>query len=220
LVAFASTDRDDAALYRIMTSVIVPRPIAFTATRDAAGQANLAPFSFFNMVTATPPTLAVSIGSRRGRPKDSAANILATGEFVVHVVSETLLPAMNITSADFAPDVDEFSAAGLTPLPATLVKAPRIAEAAVALECRLVKALELGRADRRTYHFIGEVIYLHIDDGVLTDDSLAPLTALAPVGRMGRGEYVRTSDRLRLPAPVLTADGAAATTELPRSLIP
>src|SRR3546814_9296305 len=130
LAAFASTDRDDATLYRIMTSVIVPRPIAFTATRDADGHANLAPFSFFNMVTATSPTLAVSIGSRRGRPKDSAANILATGDFVVHVVSETLLPAMNITSADFEPGVDEFSAAGLTPLPATLVKAPRIDEAA------------------------------------------------------------------------------------------
>src|SRR3546814_3749058 len=82
LVAFASTDRDDATLYRIMTSVIVPRPIAFIATRYADGHANLAPFSFFNMVTATPPTLAVSIGSRRGRPKDSAANILATGDFV------------------------------------------------------------------------------------------------------------------------------------------
>lgn len=218
MAAFASTDRDDATLYRIMTSVIVPRPIAFTATRDADGHANLAPFSFFNMVTATPPTLAVSIGSRRGRPKDSAANILATGDFVVHVVSETLLPAMNITSADFEPEVDEFSAAGLTPLPATLVQAPRIAEAAVALECRLVKALELGHVDRRTYHFIGEVVYLHIDDRVLTDDNLVLWSALAPIGRMGRGEYVRTSERLRLPAPALTADGSAAATELPLPL--
>src|SRR3546814_2500480 len=108
-----------------MTSVIVPRLIAFTATRDADDHANLAPFSFFNMVTATPPTLAVSIGSRRGRPKASSANILATGDFVVHAVSETLLPAINITSADFEPEVDESYAAGPTPLPATLVHAPR-----------------------------------------------------------------------------------------------
>lgn len=126
-------------LYKILVGSVVPRPIAWVSTLNAAGQRNLAPFSFFNVVCPQPPTLSIAtqIRGTDGLEKDTAYNIRATGEFVVNIVTEATLSAMNITSTEFAPEVDEFAAARLTPAPSIMVKPPRVLESPIQFECKL-----------------------------------------------------------------------------------
>ena len=124
--------------YKLLTNLVVPRPIAWITSLDADGLVNLAPFSFFNAVCADPICVMVSIGQRDdGTPKDTARNILARGEFVVHLVTEDLFDAMNLSAADFPPDIGELAAAGLHAAPSSRIAVPRVAEAQVGMECRL-----------------------------------------------------------------------------------
>jgi len=177
------TPRESHAL---IISCIVPRPIAWVASRSAAGRDNLAPFSFFMGVSSDPPTLAIAVGRRRGAIKDTAANILETGSFIVHVVTESAGAAMVATSGDYAPEVDEFEVLGLDKLAGTTVDVPRLAGAPVAMECRLIEALEVGRGP--THLLVGEVQLFHVDDRLLRDGAV-DVTALAPLGRLGGQQY-------------------------------
>src|SRR6266581_2768406 len=127
----------DRAAYRLMISAFVPRPIAFVSTRSPAGVDNCAPFSFSMGVSSHPMVLAVSIGERDGRPKDTARNILDTREFVVNLVTETIAEKMNQASGDYAGTVSEFDEAGLTRASSEVVRAPRIAESPVILRMPL-----------------------------------------------------------------------------------
>jgi flavin reductase (DIM6/NTAB) family NADH-FMN oxidoreductase RutF len=181
--------------YKILTSVVVPRPVAWITSLSSAGVVNLAPFSFFNAVSGKPIYLAVSVGLRDdGQRKDTAVNIEQLGEFVVHLVTEELLGAMNISAADFPPDQSELLAADLHTTSSEKVRVPRVAEAPVALECKLTQSLPLGSNTL----FIGEVVMFHVADRLLRPGF--HVDGFAPIGRLGwPSMYCRTTDRFTLP---------------------
>jgi len=180
--------------YKLLTNLVVPRPIAWVSTVNRDGLINLAPFSFFNAVCADPLYVVVSIGRRdNGAPKDTATNIETGGEFVVNLVTEDLLSAMNISAADFSPDQRELPAAGLRATPSVRVKPPRLSLAQVSMECRLHQALPLGANTL----FIGEVLMFHVDDALL--GPRLRVDHFAPIGRLGSPSvYCRTTDRIEL----------------------
>ena len=151
------------------------------------------------------PILAVSINLRSGQPKDTLRNIRDTGEFVVNIVNETLAGRMVQTSGDWPADVDEFGLAGLTPAPSELVRAPRVAESPVAMECRLHREIELGDATL----VVGDILRAHVADDVLTDGRV-DVAKLKPVGRLGGDGYAVVRDVLHMPRPRVDAGGHAS----------
>jgi flavin reductase (DIM6/NTAB) family NADH-FMN oxidoreductase RutF len=185
----------EADNYKILTNVVVPRPIAWVTSLGVTGIVNLAPFSFFNAVGSDPLYLIVSVGVRDdGSPKDTARNIGSRGEFVVNLVTEDLLGAMNISAADFPPDQSEMIAADLHSAPSIKINTPRLKEAQVSLECRLVQALALGSNTL----FIGEILMFHVADALM--GPRFHVKGFAPIGRLGSPSmYCRTSDRFELP---------------------
>jgi len=171
-------------MYRLMISVIVPRPIAFVSTVGVNGSFNVAPFSYFNAITNEPPLVGISTTRRRGEPKDTLRNIRETGDFVANIVNEPLLQRMVQTSGDWPVDVSEFELTGLTPVPSVVVRSPRVKECPVSLECRLFQEIPLGEA----YFIVGEIVQVHVDDGVLTDGRV-DVEKLKPIGRLGGDGY-------------------------------
>ncbi|MBN8892134.1 MAG: hypothetical protein BGP12_07025 [Rhodospirillales bacterium 70-18] len=186
--------------YKLLVATVVPRPIAWVVTQDEAGVLNAAPFSFFNVFANDPPVMVIGIGGRRpGDAKDTGANIRATGQFVVNLVSHANAEAMNITAIDFPPEVDELAQAGLTTLPSTKVRPPRIAESPVAYECERFMTAEIG-PDRSLV--MGRVLAMHVrDDCVLNPERrYIDTPKLDLIGRMhGAGWYSTTRDRFELP---------------------
>jgi flavin reductase (DIM6/NTAB) family NADH-FMN oxidoreductase RutF len=125
--------------YQLLTSLVVPRPIAWVSTRSQAGQANLAPFSYFAALSATPFLVGVSVGSRAGAPKDTLRNVRETGAFCVNIATGPQLEQMNETSGEYGPEVDEFAHAGIALAESEVVWAPFVADCPAVLECRLFK---------------------------------------------------------------------------------
>lgn len=190
--------RDDA--YLILAGLVTPRPIALTTTVDPEGRVNAAPFSFFNVLGASPPILAICPGDREpGIPKDTARNIRLTHEFVVNLVDESIMTQMNLCAATLAPGENELIHAGLTPLPSSAVKPPRIAEAPASLECRSHSIIEIG--DNRL--IIGEVLRVHVREGIFNPETwLINKGAYAPVGRMQSPNwYCHTTDQFEMKRP-------------------
>ncbi|KKC27660.1 flavin reductase family protein [Sphingomonas sp. SRS2] len=190
-------DFDMAALsaiqrYKLLTSTVVPRPIAWIVTQDAQAIVNVAPFSCFNLMGYTPPVVAIGIQAQdNGEAKDTRANIEANGEMVVNLVTSSDVEQMTRTAANFPPDVDEAEATGLRLTPSITVRPPRIASAPVSLECRLHSLLDVGPSQAI---IIGEVLTMHIQDRYLLDsqECLVDTPALVLAGRMhGPGWYVR-----------------------------
>jgi flavin reductase (DIM6/NTAB) family NADH-FMN oxidoreductase RutF len=161
----------------------------------------VAPFSYFNAVCSSPPTVAVSVSRRQGELKDTARNILHTRDFVVNIVDDAIAEQMNASSADFPPEISEFHVTGLTPVASDLVAAPRVGEAPVNLECKLVQIVELGRGPRRASLFIGEVVLFHIRDGLYTNGRV-DARKLKAVGRLGGNQYCRTREIFEMVRPV------------------
>ena len=188
--------------YKLLIGAIVPRPIAFVSTLSPEGIPNLAPFSFFTGVSANPPVICFCPMRRRGpvAAKDTLHNITATREFVVNIVSEEFAEQMNITSAEFPPEVNEFEAAGLTPVPSDLVKPPRVKESHIHMECKLYLLVEVGGVDGSGNLVLGEVVRFHVDDEYFDNYKIDP-DQLRPIGRMGGATYTRTSDRFDLQRP-------------------
>lgn len=182
--------------YKLMASLIVPRPIALVTTLGANGVANAAPFSMFNMLGEDPPILMLSINRLKdGRLKDTAANILASGEFVVHISDEAMAAQMHACGESLPPEVSELERFGLHSLPSQTVKPPRIAEAPVAFECVLHEKLET----ESRYVFIGRVKWLHAREGLVDAETWrVRLQDYHPVGRFGASFYVTTRDRFAI----------------------
>ena len=183
--------------YKLLGGLVIPRPIALVTSRSAAGHDNAAPFSFFNVLAEEPPIIVLGLGvAASGRAKDTTNNIRDTGEFVVNLVDEPIALAMNLCAIDFPPEVSEIEVAGLDLLPAERVNAARIAQAPVHLECRRLMTLQPGR---ERYIILGEVVWLHVRDGVIDPTTLRVSPDFAPIGRLFGGGYVRTHDRFELP---------------------
>ncbi|HSU14615.1 flavin reductase family protein [Longimicrobium sp.] len=187
--------------YELLTSLVVPRPVAWVSTRSAEGRPNLAPFSYFSALSPTPFLVGVSIGHRRNGPKDSLRNILETGAFCVNVATEGQLAAMNHTSGEYPPETDEFAHAGVPMAWAESVGAPYVANAPAVLECRLFKHVELEGAANTLV--IGEVLRVRISDALpLADGTMFVDThALAPVARLWGDFYALIGDTPSTPRP-------------------
>jgi len=181
--------------YRLLIGSVVPRPIAFVTTRDQNDVPNAAPFSFFQCGSHDPPSVALGMELRaEGTLKDTVRIIRATREFVVNLVSEAIAERMNICAVDFPEGMDELSEAGLTAVPSSVVKPPRIAESPVNMECKLLEELRFGEGGKRSI-VLGEVLRFHIRDDVLTAGGRVDLDAMKPVGRLAGSGYIRLSDR-------------------------
>lgn len=192
----------DAQRYKLMAGTIVPRPIAWVSTLSEEGVGNLAPYSFFNMMGSSPPL--VVLGTMRlpgGRLKDTAANILATREFVIHLVGEAMLPAMNATCIDAPAEVDEAALAGLTMEPSQHVAPPSIAGAPARFECRLHDVLD---AAPETVILIGEVVAMEIADAFIDPERLrTDPYGMGLIARVtGTGTYTRIAPDLTAERPV------------------
>ena len=177
--------------YKLLTNLVVPRPIAWVTTESESGVINLAPFSFFNAVGSDPLYVIISIGRRDdGELKDTANNIEFSREFVVNLVTEELFDAMNISAADFPAGQSELEAAHLHTAPSVRIKTPRVAQAQASLECKLFSAQPLGANTL----FIGEVVMFHVADHLI--GPRLHVNNFAPIGRLGSPSvYCRTTDR-------------------------
>ena len=182
--------------YKLMAGLIVPRPIALVTTVDANGAVNAAPFSMFNMMGEDPPLLMISINKLEGGAlKDTSANILATGEFVVHLADERIAAPMHDCASQLPHGESELDLVGFTQQPSRAVRAPRIAEAPVAFECVTYETLETASR----HIFIGRVLWLHAREGLVdTERWRVRLQDYFPVARFGASFYIRTRDRFSM----------------------
>jgi flavin reductase (DIM6/NTAB) family NADH-FMN oxidoreductase RutF len=178
--------------YFLLTSLVVPRPIAWVSTLDAQGVRNLAPHSYFNVASNDPPIVHFT---QTGR-KDTLTNVEATGEFVISLVSMELAEAMNLTAADFPPGEDEFTWAGVEAAPSSHVAPPRVAAARAAMECRVRTIIPMGNGNM----VFGDVLAFHLDEAIYSDGRV-DMEGLSSVGRLGGSWYAAVDDPFRLERP-------------------
>jgi flavin reductase (DIM6/NTAB) family NADH-FMN oxidoreductase RutF len=202
-------DYEPRQVYKLMTGIIVPRPVALVSTVDGDGAANLAPFSFFAGVGSNPPTLLFcpvvrsrenESGAERDLRKDTLRNVEETGEFVVNVVSDSIAAAANATAAEVPPEVDEFVLSGLTPLPSELVRPPRVAESPAQMECKLLQVIYTGREPGAGVVVLGQIVRFHLRKNLVDNFRVDP-QGLDAVGRMAGNTWARTRDRIELIRP-------------------
>ncbi len=199
-----STIRFDAAeltgleSYKLLTGLVVPRPIGWIGTVSAAGVSNLAPYSFFNAVSGRPPMLVFSPG--RGSRKDTLANVRVVPEFTVNVVTIEVVEAMNLTAAPLASGKSEFDLAGLVEVPSTLIRPPRVAECKAAMECVVTDIVEIGDPAEGNALVIGEVVVFHVAEELL-DGTRIDQSELAAVGRHAGNWYSNATDLFELIRP-------------------
>ncbi|GGL02373.1 flavin reductase family protein [Nocardia jinanensis] len=186
-----SSDRVDFTW--MIKNAVVPRPIAWVSTVSATGVGNLAPYSYFALVTMDPPMLMVSFTGR----KDTLDNIRETGDFVVNLVTEGSAGTQTDTAAVVPPEIDEAELLGLRTVAGTAVRAPRLAGAKAALECRAVEE----KAMPGTTLVFAEVVAIHVDDGVLDERGRIDIAAYRPVGRLGGALYTTVAESYRIPVP-------------------
>jgi flavin reductase (DIM6/NTAB) family NADH-FMN oxidoreductase RutF len=188
---------------QLLTSLVVPRPIAWVSTRSEAGQANLAPFSYFAALSASPFLVGVSVGNRRGEPKDTLRNVRSTGVFCVNVATERHLIQMNETSGEYGPEVDEFAQAGLPVAEAESIDAPYVADCPAVLECRLFREVPLGDAPNTL--LIGEVLRVRLADDLPRHEGtwFVEHEALRPVARLWGDHYTLLGEIRSMPRPKL-----------------
>lgn len=200
---FDPAELDPQLAYKLMASLVVPRPIGWTSTIDANGKDNLAPFSFFMMITSTPPHIALSIGARDGEEKDTLRNIRATGELVVNTVSAVLGPQMAITAAEWPQEIDEFDASSLTAVPSEVVQPRRVAEAPANLECVVHQIFPVGGLPYGAHLVIAEVVRIHIRDDLLIANNRIDLQRLDALGRLTGDWYCSTADQYEIHRPAI-----------------
>jgi flavin reductase (DIM6/NTAB) family NADH-FMN oxidoreductase RutF len=193
-------------IYKLMTGMIVPRPVALVSTVSREGVANLAPFSFFCGVGSNPPTVLFCPSLRTGstadtvEPKDTLRNVEETGEFVINVVSDAISAAANASSAEVPPEVDEFVLSRLTPVASVAVRPPRVAESPAQMECKLLQVIYTGHAPGSGVIVLGEVLRFHLREELVENFRIDP-AGLDAVGRMAGNTWVRTRERFELVRP-------------------
>jgi flavin reductase (DIM6/NTAB) family NADH-FMN oxidoreductase RutF len=206
LLSLNPTNCESRQIYKLMTGIIVPRPVALVSTVDRNGVANLAPFSFFAGVGSNPPTVLFCPTVRAATPshpdirKDTLRNVEETGEFVVNVVNEAISAAANASSAEVPPDVDEFVLAGFEQIASHVVRPPRVAASPAQMECKLLQVIYTNRAPGGGVIVLGEIVRFHVREDLFEDFRIDP-AALNAVGRMAGNTWVRTGDRFELTRP-------------------
>ena len=200
---YAASDLTQRERYKVLTSFVLPRPIAWFTSLGPDGVVNAAPFSFFNVFCEDPPLCMFAVNRRPdGREKDTMVNIQRLGEFVVNLTDEPLARAMHESSGDFPPEIGEPDYLGLKLAPSSKIAVPRLADAPFAMECRTWKLIDVN-GDREL--IMGEGIHFHIRDELWDDDAMrVHMDRYHPIGRMFADRYCRTDDRVVFPA----AEGA------------
>lgn len=210
---FYRTDQHHGLRHNPFNAIVVPRPIGWISSLNPQGEANLAPYSFFNAVAYTPPQVVFSAtaGHQHGGLKDSVSNIQATGEFVVNLATWSLREAVNASSIAAPQSVDEFELAGLSKASSELVAPPRVAESPVHLECRYLQTVELLTADPANPNLlvIGEVLGVQIDESVISD-GMVEIGKLQPIGRLGYHDYVHVTEHFTMVRPKWPQDAKAS----------
>ncbi|WP_096439295.1 flavin reductase family protein [Alteribacter populi] len=187
--------------YTLLTESVIPRPIAFVTSQSADGVLNAAPFSFFNVVSADPPLIMVSIGKRGAEKKDTSRNIVETGSFVVHVTDEENLEEMNATAANLPPDESEVEKVGLTPVKSSAVEVPGLKEARIRFECKLEKHLSFEGKEGATDVIFGRIVHYHVTEDLLDADGHVNAEKLKPISRLGGKDYTNLGEIFSLERP-------------------
>src|SRR5580658_5880238 len=210
ILSLNPADCQPRQVYKLMTGIIVPRPVALVSTVDRNGVPNLAPFSFFTGVGSNPPTVlfcpvvrshSIAAGELPDLRTDTLRNVEETGEFVINVVSEAIAAAANQTAAEVPPEVDEFVLSGLTPLASDVVRPARVAESPAQMECRLLQVIYTSREPGGGVIVLGEIVRFHLRKNLPNDFRVDP-AGLDAVGRMAGNTWARTRDRIELIRPV------------------
>lgn len=189
------TQHDAEKVYRLLTGLVVPRPIAWVTSLSSSVVLNLAPFSAFTFVAPKPPMLAISVGRKGNIYKDTAHNILANEEYVIHIADAPLMNAVHESSVEHPSDVSEVDQLKLDTIASERIKVPRLAAAPVAMECRFRQCLEFG--ETRSRLIVGEVVMFHIRDGLLNNGKVET-AALDPIARIGGPRYARLGEIVTL----------------------
>ncbi len=200
MTTLSSSELKHQDAYKLLTGLVVPRPIGWIGTADPDGRPNLAPYSFFQAVASNPPTVIFSVGVVDGHEKDSLLNARTTMEFTVNLVDMSTSEAMNASSAALSRGESEFDFAGLTTEASVDVSAPRVAEAKASFECRVTQFVTLGSSPAESVVVFGEVVRFHVNDDIL-DGTRINHDVLDAVGRMAGNSYVTTRDRFDLTRP-------------------
>lgn len=190
-----ASDLNPEDSYKLMTGVVVPRPIAWITSQGDSGVINAAPFSCYTIVAHKPPLIGVNIGSRAGVRKDTARNIQERKEFVVSIADENLLLPMHESAAEYEPEVSEVELLGLEAVASDLISVPRLAQAPVSLECKLHSVTPYGETGAEFY--VGEVVAIHVRDDVI-DDGKIDSAKLRPVCRLAGPNYASLGDIITL----------------------
>ncbi|KAB2920084.1 MAG: flavin reductase family protein [Hyphomicrobiaceae bacterium] len=181
--------------YKLLTGIVVPRPIAWVTTMSPAGVVNLAPFSAFTFVSPKPPMLAISVGRKGGRYKDTAYNILSGEEYVVHIADRPLVEPLHLSSIEHPPHVSEVEELGLATTPSHRIKVPRLAAAPIAMECRLRHCIEFG--ETRSRLLVGEIVAFHFRDGLVQNGKI-DTRALNPICRLAGPRYAELGEIINM----------------------
>lgn len=189
-MTFNPEELDKSAAYKLLTGTIIPRPIGWISTVDENGNNNLAPFSYFNMVSSDPPCVMFSTRRDNNQNKDTINNVLITNEFVVNLVTVDIVEKMNTTSASVPPDIDEFELAKLTPIDSVMVKPKRVKESLVHFECEKIHHYFIDNdSNGGACVVIGKIKIIHIDDTILLENNYINLEKYKPVARLAGSNY-------------------------------
>ncbi len=192
---FDPQELEQTAIYKLLTGIIIPRPIGWISTISEDGINNLAPFSYFNAVGDDPPHVMFSTVHSNNSNKDTLNNVLATKQFVVNMVTEDLVAQMNMTSQPISANESEFELAGLTPIASSLVLPPRVKESKITMECEMVHhyKLENFKTGGATI-VIGKIVLFHIDESVLLDNYKINLETYQPIARLAGSNYSKIGE--------------------------
>ena len=182
-------------IYRLMTGIVVPRPIAWVTSLSRSGVLNLAPFSAFTFVSQKPPMLAISVGRKGADYKDTAHNILDTEEYVIHIADAPLMNVLHESSVEHPPEISEVEVLKLATAPSERIKVPRLTAPPIAMECRFRQCLEFG--ETRSRLIVGEVVLIHVRDGLFNNGKIET-EALDPIARIAGPRYARLGEIVTL----------------------
>jgi flavin reductase (DIM6/NTAB) family NADH-FMN oxidoreductase RutF len=203
MIALDPAGRSERDNYKLMIGSIIPRPVAFVTTLSGTGVLNAAPFSYFNIVTANPPMISISVQRKNGELKDTSRNAIETGAFVVHISDESYIAQLNETAANLPPDESEVDLAGLTPIASKKIAVPGVAEAKIRMECVLDRAIPLGGTEDSPACelLIGRIVCFHVDESLYEDGHIDPY-ALKPVSRLAGSSYAKLGEIFSIDRPL------------------
>ena len=188
---FAASTLGPEAMYKLLTGIVVPRPIAWVSTLSPGGGVNLAPFSAFTFVSNKPPMLGINVGRKAGVMKDTGNNIHATGEFVVNIPDDSMIEPVHLSAVEHPPEISEAELLGLAVAPGTHIRTPRLAQAPISMECRLHRAIAFG--DTGSEFMVGEIVAFHIRDGLYVNGKI-DTAKLRPICRLGGPNYAKLGE--------------------------